>query len=52
MVAASIYTALVAVGYWQVVAEMLVTAVTFYTFVFQRFEGTSAPTARSNLPTA
>jgi hypothetical protein len=50
LVAASLYTALVAVGYWQVVASVLVTAGAFYAFVIQRFEGSSAPSAPVNLP--
>lgn len=38
LVSASIYTALVAVGYWQTVGMVLMTAGAFYTYVIQRFE--------------
>jgi hypothetical protein len=36
--AAGLYTALVAAGYWQTVAQVLLTAGAFYAFVIQRFE--------------
>jgi hypothetical protein len=36
--AAGIYCALVAVGYWETVANVLIIAGAFYAFVIQRFE--------------
>lgn len=36
--AAGLYTALVSVGYWETVANILMVAGAFYTFVIQRFE--------------
>lgn len=36
--AAGLYCALVAVGYWETIAKILVIAGAFYTFVIQRFE--------------
>jgi hypothetical protein len=36
--ASLIYTTLMAVGYWEMVAVVLVTAGAFYTFILQRFE--------------
>jgi hypothetical protein len=36
--AAGLYCALVAVGYWETVANVLIIAGAFYTFVIQRFE--------------
>lgn len=38
LVAAFIYTYLVAVGYWQTVASVLLTAGAFYTFIIARFK--------------
>jgi hypothetical protein len=35
---ARLYCALVAVGYWETVANVLLIAGAFYTFVIQRFE--------------
>jgi CHASE2 domain-containing sensor protein len=43
LVAAVCYTYLVAIGYWQTVAAILLTAGAFYTFVLQRFESSSTP---------
>jgi hypothetical protein len=39
LAAAGIYCALVAVGYWETVAHVLLIAGAFYAFVIQRFEG-------------
>lgn len=39
--AAGLYCALVAVGYWETVANVLIIAGAFYAFVIQRFESTS-----------
>ena len=39
--AAGLYCALVAVGYWETVGNVLVNAGAFYAFVIQRFESTS-----------
>ena len=39
LAASAIYTALVAVGYWETVYQVLLTAGAFYAFVIQRFEG-------------
>jgi hypothetical protein len=36
--AAGLYCALVAVGYWETVANVLIIAGAFYLFVIQRFE--------------
>ena len=36
--AAGLYCALVAVGYWETVANVLIIAGAFYSFVIQRFE--------------
>lgn len=36
--AAGLYCALVAVGYWETVGNVLITAGAFYAFVIQRFE--------------
>jgi hypothetical protein len=41
LVAAFIYTYLVAAGYWQTVAQVLVVAGAFYTFVIARFQSTT-----------
>lgn len=41
LAAAGIYTALVALGYWDAFYRVLVTAGAFYAFVVQRFEGKS-----------
>lgn len=38
LVAAFIYTYLVAAGYWQTVASVLLTAGAFYTFIIARFK--------------
>ena len=38
LAAAGLYCALVAVGYWETVANVLIIAGAFYTFVIQRFE--------------
>ncbi len=38
-VAAGLYNALVAAGYWETVLQVLLTAGAFYAFVIQRFEG-------------
>lgn len=35
---AGVYATLVAVGYWQLVVSILVTAGAIYTFIIQRFE--------------
>lgn len=40
--AAGLYTALVAVGYWETVYQVLLTAGAFYAFVIQRFEQKTA----------
>ena len=40
LLAAFIYTYLVAVGYWQTVASILLTAGAFYSFVIARFNST------------
>jgi len=37
LVAAGIYTYLVAAGYWQAFAQVLITAGAFYTFIIARF---------------
>lgn len=37
LVAAGVYTALVAAGYWETVASVLVLAGAFYTFIIARF---------------
>jgi hypothetical protein len=42
MGAAGLYAALVAVGYWQTIASVIMTAGAFYAFILQRFEGGSA----------
>ena len=39
LAASALYTALVAVGYWETVYQVLLTAGAFYAFVIQRFEG-------------
>lgn len=38
LAAAGIYTFLVAVGYWQEVVAIFITAGAFYTYIIQRFE--------------
>ena len=38
LAAAGLYCALVAVGYWETVANVLIIAGAFYAFVIQRFE--------------
>ena len=38
LIAATIYTYLVSAGYWQTVAQILMTAGAFYTFVIARFK--------------
>lgn len=38
LAAAAGYTLLVQAGYWQTVAEILITAGAFYSYVIQRFE--------------
>jgi hypothetical protein len=39
--AAGLYCALVAVGYWETVANVLLVAGAFYAFIIQRFEGSA-----------
>lgn len=39
--ASSLYTVLVATGYWQTVGMVLVTAGAFYAFIVQRFESSN-----------
>ncbi|HET9878866.1 MAG TPA: hypothetical protein VFQ81_06140 [Candidatus Limnocylindria bacterium] len=41
LAAAGLYCALVAVGYWETVANVLLIAGAFYAFVIQRFESMS-----------
>jgi hypothetical protein len=41
LTAAGLYYALVAVGYWETVGNVLIVAGTFYAFVIQRFESKS-----------
>lgn len=38
LIAAACYTYLVAVGYWATVAQVLITAGAFYTFIVERFK--------------
>lgn len=38
LVASSLYTLLVDVGYWETVASIIMTAGAFYAFILQRFE--------------
>lgn len=38
LIASAMYNYLVAIGYWQTVAGILITAGAFYTFVIARFE--------------
>lgn len=38
LIAAACYTYLVAVGYWETVAKVLVVSGAFYTFVVERFK--------------
>lgn len=38
--AAGLYAVFVAVGYWETIANILITAGAFYAFVIQRFEST------------
>lgn len=38
LVAAFLFQYVVAIGYWELVAKVLVTAGSFYTFIIRRFE--------------
>lgn len=39
LAAAAAYSALIAMGYWDAVYRILITAGAFYAFIIQRFEG-------------